>query len=74
MSYQIGSATKEEWAARCKVAEDRVAGLEEALLDIAQMHGENPSLAMADMDDADYQRYTLNQARRTARKALGTKT
>jgi hypothetical protein len=31
MSYRIESATREEWAARCKVAEDRVAELDLAL-------------------------------------------
>jgi hypothetical protein len=54
----------------CVSALAHIAQLEEALSDIAQMHGDNPSMAMADMPEGDYQRYILSQARKTAREAL----
>jgi hypothetical protein len=58
---------------RTDISQARVAQLEAALSDIAQMHGDNPSLAMADMPDGDYQRYVLSHARRIARAALKAK-
>ena len=33
MSYRIESATKEEWAARCEIAEARIAELEPAFVE-----------------------------------------
>jgi hypothetical protein len=58
---------------RTDISQARIAGLEAALSDISQMHGDNPSIAMADMPDGDYQRYVLSQARRIARAALKAK-
>jgi hypothetical protein len=58
---------------RTDISQARIAELEAALSDIAQMHGDNPSIAMADMPDGDYQRYVLSHARRIARAALKAK-
>jgi hypothetical protein len=58
---------------RTDISQARIAELEAALSDIAQMHGDNPSIAMADMPDGDYQRYVLSHARRIARLALKAK-
>ena len=58
---------------RTDISQARIAGLEAALSDISQMHGDNPSIAMADMPDGDYQRYVLSHARRIARLALKAK-
>jgi hypothetical protein len=58
---------------RADISQARIAELEAALSDIAQMHGDNPSIAMADMPDGDYQRYVLSHARRIARLALKAK-
>ena len=58
---------------RSDISQGRIAELEAALSDIAQMHGDNPSLAMADMPDGDYQKYVLSHARRIARAALKAK-
>jgi hypothetical protein len=58
---------------RTDISQARIAELEAVLQDIAQMHGDNPSTAMADMPDGDYQRYVLSQARRIARAALKAK-
>ena len=55
MTYRIESATKEEWVARCKVAEDRVAGLEEALITTRALvcEGATVGFNFADGDWAD---------------------
>ena len=58
---------------RTDISQARIAELEAALSDISQMHGDNPSTAMADMPDADYQRYIFSQARNAARAALKDK-
>ena len=72
MTYRIGSATKEEWAARCKVAEDRVAELEEALEEIGYMGFDMPSTL--DLTDYDWQRRRSFSMQQIARAPLKDKT
>ena len=71
MSYRIESATRDEWAARCKVAEDRVAELDAAL----SWYGEQARLARLIHTGGDGGRHALAEdGGKKARAALKEKT